>query len=136
MVTVLSCIPILPAELKVTLMVLLSPFLTGSLGHSGTVHPHEPEALVIINGSLPELTKVKMWVTLFPCLMVPKLYSSSSNLNSGAFLFSVAGGAVMLTGVTLLSCPYASAPESTNAAIKNFDFIFVLFGGVKIIWIY
>src|SRR5436853_4750840 len=90
MVTVLSCIPIFPAELKVTFTVPLSPFLMGSLGHSGTVHPHEPAALVMISGSLPVLVKVNRWVMLSPCLIVPKLYSSSSNLNSGAFLLSAA----------------------------------------------
>src|SRR5258706_2308574 len=111
MVTVLSCIPILPAELKVTLTVALSPFLMGSLGHTGTVHPHEPEALVMIKGSFPVLRNENSWVTTSPCLMVPKLYSSSSNLNSGAFLLSTAGGAVMLTAgcwfgvvVTFVSC--------------------------------
>src|SRR5258705_6259521 len=97
MVTVLSCIRILPPELKVTLTTPESPFLMGSLGQSGTVQPHEPEALVIINGSLPVLVNLKICVTTSPCLMVPKLYSSSSNLNSGAFLFSAGGGAVILT---------------------------------------
>jgi hypothetical protein len=39
MVICLSCKPVLPALLKVTLITPLSPGLTGVLGHSGVVQP-------------------------------------------------------------------------------------------------
>src|SRR5688572_6255745 len=82
-VIVLSCIPTLPAELKVTLMVPFSPFFKGCLGHSGTVQPHDPCASVMIKGSLPAFTNSKAYSTLSPCLIVPKEYSSFSNFIEG-----------------------------------------------------
>ena len=44
----------------------------GSLGHCGTVQPHEPLHLSKMSGSLPVLVNEKMWVTASPSSMVPK----------------------------------------------------------------
>src|SRR5215204_5844003 len=95
MVTVLSCMPIFPVELKVTLICPLSPFFIGSFGQTGTVQPHEPCASEMISGSLPTLEKLKSYVMDSPCLIVPKSYVSTSNLNSPAFGLSCTAGAAV-----------------------------------------
>ena len=58
-VTDLFCNPFLPLLLKITFIELLSPGNIGNLGHSGTVHPHEPFALEIIRGVSPSFLKIK-----------------------------------------------------------------------------
>src|ERR1044072_3528468 len=85
MVTVLSCGPDFSVEVNVTLITRVPFGRIGSFGYSGTVQPHEPTAVLMIRGSLPLFENLNSWVTDSPCLMVPKLYSSSSNFITGPF---------------------------------------------------
>ena len=55
-VTVFVCLFFLPLLLNSTLISPSPPGATGSFGHSGTVQPHEPFALLMINGSSPEIS--------------------------------------------------------------------------------
>src|SRR5471030_2513065 len=54
----LSCRPVLPVLLKVTLIFPPSPGCTGVLGHSGVVQPQVAVALVMINGDFPVLVNL------------------------------------------------------------------------------
>ena len=48
-----------------------SPGIIGSLGQVGTVQPHDPLALEIINGSLPVLVNTNSLTPLALCSIVP-----------------------------------------------------------------
>ena len=54
--TFISCVP---------------PGAIGALSHCGTVHPHEPLQLEMINGADPVFLTTKTHSPLAPCLMVP-----------------------------------------------------------------
>src|SRR3989338_5404641 len=54
-----------------TVIFCVTPGAIGSFGHSGTVHPHEPFALEIINGSLPVFVNSNVQVPLPPFLTFP-----------------------------------------------------------------
>jgi hypothetical protein len=96
-VTDLLWSPGLPFESKITLIWLDLPGLMGSLGHSGTVQPHEPWASLIIMSLSPVFLNLKMCVIFSPSAIVPQSWLVSSNFADVVLPPATTGGA----GVTL-----------------------------------
>jgi len=74
-VTVFDCLFGFPVVLNFTPMSAVSPGLIASFGQTGTVHPQEALASVIIKSEVPELVTLKIVSTISPSLTVPKSYS-------------------------------------------------------------
>src|SRR5687768_4604683 len=86
MVTVLLMVPIRVISYLI-LISAVAPALMGSFGHSGMVHPHDPTALVIINGAEPVFLNFKILNPgSFELSTSPKSTTEDSAENSGPIL--------------------------------------------------
>src|SRR5690606_13222736 len=97
MLTDFCCIPGFPLLSKETFIFPVLPGLIGSLGNSGTVQPHDPDAFAMIKSASPVLVKVKVVSTLAPSLITPKSCSFLLNVITG-YLPSDGGVATVASG--------------------------------------
>jgi hypothetical protein len=79
-VTVFVCIPSYPEELKTTSIIPLFPGGTGFLSYLETVQPQLVVAEDITSGPVPVFSKVKIYATFSPAVILPKLCSYSLKL--------------------------------------------------------